>query len=206
VTTLSSSPVTPSPRIGVLALQGDVREHVAMLAACGAQGVPVRRARELDEVDGLILPGGESTTMSKLLLTSGLFDSIAERIDGGMPVFGTCAGMILLATEVIDGRPDQRCFGAIDIAVRRNGYGRQLDSFETELAVPSAGTRPFHGVFIRAPKVERVGSGVEVLAEHDSVPVLLRSGRVSVAAFHPELSGDRRLHQQFIESIVTESN
>jgi 5'-phosphate synthase pdxT subunit len=153
-----------------------------------------------------VMPGGESTTMSKLLLTSGLFDSIAERIDGGMPVFGTCAGMILLATEVIDGRPDQRCFGAIDIAVRRNGYGRQLDSFETELVVPSAGTRPFHGVFIRAPKVERVGSGIEVLAEHDSVPVLLRSGRVSVAAFHPELSGDRRLHQQFIESIVTESN
>jgi pyridoxal 5'-phosphate synthase pdxT subunit len=200
--------VTAAPQrtVGILALQGAFEAHQLRLHECGVQTAQVRNPTELAGVDALVMPGGESTTMSKLLLTSGLFDPIAERIEGGMPVFGTCAGMILLATEVIDGRPDQRCFGAIDIAVRRNGYGRQLDSFETELAVPSAGTRPFHGVFIRAPKVERVGTGVEVLAEHDSVPVLLRSGRVSVAAFHPELSGDRRLHQQFIESIVTESN
>ena len=119
-----------------------------------------------------------------------------------MPVFGTCAGMILLATEVLDGRPDQRCFGAIDIAVRRNGYGRQVDSFEAELDVPSLGGDPFHGVFIRAPKVEHVGDGVEVLAEHAGVPVLLRHGRVSVASFHPELAGDARLHESFIASIT----
>jgi 5'-phosphate synthase pdxT subunit len=151
------------------------------------------------------MPGGESTTMSKLLVTSGLFDAIAKRVEDGMPVFGTCAGMILLANQVLDGRPDQRCFGAIDIAVRRNGYGRQIDSFEADLDVPSIGAPPFHGVFIRAPKVERVGPGVEVLAEHDGVPVLLRRGRVSVASFHPELAGDPRLHESFIETI-TESN
>jgi 5'-phosphate synthase pdxT subunit len=151
------------------------------------------------------MPGGESTTMSKLLTTSGLFDEIAARIDQGMAVFGTCAGMILLAGVVIDGRPDQRCFGAIDIAVRRNGYGRQVDSFEADLDVPSIGAPPFHGVFIRAPKVERVGADVEVLAEHQGVPVLLRRGRVSVASFHPELAGDARLHESFIATI-TESN
>ncbi len=151
------------------------------------------------------MPGGESTTMSKLLDTSGLFDPIAERIGDGMPVFGTCAGMILLSNEVLDGRPDQRCFGAIDIGVRRNGYGRQIDSFEADLDVRSIGETPFHGVFIRAPKVERVGNGVDVLAEYQGVPVLLRSGRVSVASFHPELAGDPRLHESFIETI-TETN
>ena len=119
-----------------------------------------------------------------------------------MPVFGTCAGMILLATQVLDGRSDQRSFGAIDIAVRRNGYGRQVDSFEADLDVPSVGERPFHGVFIRAPKVERVGDGVEVLASYEGVPVLLRRGRVSVASFHPELSGDARLHRLFIDTLT----
>lgn len=192
--------------VGTLALQGAFEAHQQRLRQCGVEAPQVRTPRDLSGVDALVMPGGESTTMSKLLQSSGLFDAIGERIADGMPVFGTCAGMILLAAEVLDGRPDQRCFEAIDIAVRRNGYGRQVDSFETELDVPSAGAAPFHGVFIRAPKVERVGDGVEVLAEHDSVPVLLRAGRVSVASFHPELAGDRRLHQQFIDTIITESN
>jgi len=190
--------------VGTLALQGAFEAHQTLLRRCGVATRHVRTPADLAAVDALVMPGGESTTMSKLLLSSGLFDAIAARIEGGMSVFGTCAGMILLATEVLDGRPDQRCFGAIDIAVRRNGYGRQVDSFETDLDVPSAGPSAFHGVFIRAPKVERVGEAVEVLAEHQSVPVLLRSGRVSVASFHPELAGDPRLHQQFVDS-VTES-
>ena len=191
--------------VGVLALQGAFAAHEQRLLECGVVARQVRNAEELSRVDALVMPGGESTTMSKLLTTSGLFDGIARRVDEGMPVFGTCAGMILLANEVIDGRPDQRCFGAIDIAVRRNGYGRQIDSFEAELDVPAIGAPPFHGVFIRAPKVELVGPDVEVLAEHQGVPVLLRRGRVSVAAFHPELAGDARLHESFIETI-TESN
>jgi 5'-phosphate synthase pdxT subunit len=188
--------------VGTLALQGAFEAHQLLLRRCGVATTQVRTPADLAGVDALVMPGGESTTMSKLLTSSGLFDAIAARIGGGMPVFGTCAGMILLATEVLDGRPDQRCFGAIDISVRRNGYGRQVDSFETELDVPSAGPASFHGVFIRAPKVERVGEAVEVLAEHQSVPVLLRSGRVSVAAFHPELAGDPRLHQQFVDCVM----
>jgi 5'-phosphate synthase pdxT subunit len=190
------------PVVGVLALQGAFAAHAHCLAECGADAVEVRRPGDLEAVEALVMPGGESTTMSKLLESSGLFAAIRSRLDSGMPVFGTCAGMILLATEVLDGRPDQRCFGAIDIAVRRNGYGRQVDSFEAELDVPSLGGDPFHGVFIRAPKVEHVGDGVEVLAEHAGVPVLLRHGRVSVASFHPELAGDARLHESFIASIT----
>ena len=190
------------PSVGVLALQGAFSAHAQCLTECGVDAVEVRRPDDLEAVDALVMPGGESTTMSKLLQSSGLFDAIGSRLDRGMPVFGTCAGMILLATELLDGRPDQRCFGAIDISVRRNGYGRQVDSFEAELNVASAGDEPFHGVFIRAPKVERVGDGVEVLAEHAGVPVLLRSGRVSVASFHPELAGDARLHESFIASIT----
>jgi 5'-phosphate synthase pdxT subunit len=190
------------PTVGVLALQGAFAAHAQCLTECGADAVEVRRPDDLEAVEALVMPGGESTTMSKLLESSGLFAAIGSRLERGMPVFGTCAGMILLATEVLDGRPDQRCFGAIDIAVRRNGYGRQVDSFEAELDVSSIGSDPFHGVFIRAPKVERVGDGVEVLAEHAGVPVLLRSGRVSVASFHPELAGDARLHESFIASIT----
>jgi pyridoxal 5'-phosphate synthase pdxT subunit len=193
------------PTIGVLALQGAFAAHEQRLRQCGASARQVRTADDLERVDALVMPGGESTTMSKLLVTSGLFDPIAGRIGEGMPVFGTCAGMILLATEVLDGRPDQRSYAAIDIGVRRNGYGRQVDSFEADLDVPSVGGSPFHGVFIRAPKVERVGPGVEVLSEYQGVPVLLRSGRVSVASFHPELAGDARLHESFIETI-TETN
>lgn len=188
--------------VGVLALQGAFAAHEQRLLECGVDARQVRNADDLAGVDALVMPGGESTTMSKLLTTSGLFDPIAVRLSDGMPVFGTCAGMILLAGEIIDGRPDQRCFGAIDIAVRRNGYGRQVDSFEADLAVPALRGGPFHGVFIRAPKVERFGDDVEVLAEHDGVPVLLRSGRVSVASFHPELAGDARLHESFIDTIT----
>ena len=193
-----------SAKIGILALQGDVREHAAVLADLGAEPVEVRRPDHLSGVDALVMPGGESTTMSRLLDTSELRDPIAERLAGGMPAFGTCAGMILLATEVLDGRPDQRSFGVIDIAVRRNGFGRQLDSFETDLAVAGitgGDTDPVHAVFIRAPIVERVGDGVEVLATVDDRPVLCRQGPVLVAAFHPEISGDLRLHQLFLGGI-----
>ncbi len=190
-----------APVIGVLALQGAFASHQHRLAELGATTRQVRTPADLDGVDALVMPGGESTTMSKLLLSSGLFDAIAERLDAGMPVFGTCAGMILLATEVLDGRPDQRSFGAIDLAVRRNGYGRQVDSFEADLAVSGVEGGPFHGVFIRAPKVERIGDDVEVLATHDGVPVLTRSRRVTVASFHPELADDARLHAQFLAQV-----
>ena len=191
-------------KVGVLALQGDVAEHSSALADCGAHVVEVRVPGHLAGLDGLVLPGGESTTMSLLLERSGLFDPLAERLGDGMPAFGTCAGMILLAADVLDGRPDQRSFGAIDIAVRRNAFGRQLHSFEAGLDVdglpggPAAG--PFDAVFIRAPAVERVGPAVEVLAAVDGRPVLCRQGPVLVAAFHPELSEDLRLHRLFLDT------
>ena len=189
--------------IGVLALQGAFESHQQRLDELGVATRQVRTPGELAGVDALVMPGGESTTMSKLLVTSGLFDPIAERLSSGLPVFGTCAGMILLAGEVLDGRPDQRSFAAIDIAVQRNGYGRQLDSFETELDVAGVDGGPFHGVFIRAPKVTRVGPDVEVLAAHEGVPVLLRRGPITVASFHPELAGDHRLHAQFLNTVQT---
>jgi 5'-phosphate synthase pdxT subunit len=191
--------------IGVLALQGAFGSHQDRLAEIGVASRQVRTPRDLAGIDALVMPGGESTTMSHLLATSGLFDPIAELLADGLPTFGTCAGMIMLAAEVSDGRPDQRSFAAIDIAVQRNGYGRQLDSFETELVVPDLGpdAAPFHGVFIRAPKVTRVGETVTVLAEHEGVPVLLRQGPVTVASFHPELASDHRLHAQFLNSFMT---
>jgi len=173
---------------------------VEALSALGVESRQVRTPTQLAEVDALVMPGGESTTMSKLLESSGLFDPLASRLAEGMPVFGTCAGMILLATDVLDGRPDQLSFGAIDLAVRRNGYGRQIDSFETDIDVVGLDD-PFHAVFIRAPKVESVGEGVEVLASHDGVPVVVRHGGVLVASFHPELTGDARLHAEFVRSI-----
>jgi len=190
----------PTIQVGVLALQGAFRAHEEALRTLGIGSRQVRTPAQLAEVDALVMPGGESTTMSKLLESSGLFDPLAERIGDGMPVFGTCAGMILLATSVLDGRPDQRSFGAIDIAVRRNGYGRQIDSFETDIDVAGL-DQPFHAVFIRAPKVESVGDGVEILAAHDGVPVVARHDNVFVASFHPELTGDARLHAEFIRSI-----
>jgi 5'-phosphate synthase pdxT subunit len=187
-------------QIAVLALQGAFKAHVRRLAELGVDAREVRRPADLDGVDGLVMPGGESTTMSSLLATSGLFDELKPRICDGLAVFGTCAGMILLATEVLDGRPDQRTFGAIDVTVRRNGYGRQLDSFESDLTV-DGDADPFHGVFIRAPRVESAGPAVEVLASHEGVPVLVRQGRAMAASFHPELTSDPRLHERFVELV-----
>ena len=185
-------------KVGVLALQGAFARHVRVLADLGAATVEVRTADDLAGVDALVLPGGESTTMSMLLDSSGLRDPVAERLADGLPVLGTCAGMILLAARVADGRSDQRSFGAIDLDVRRNGYGRQVDSFEAGLDVTGL-DEPFHGVFIRAPVVERVGAGVEVLAAVDGRPVLCRQERVLVAAFHPEMSDDDRIHGRFLD-------
>jgi pyridoxal 5'-phosphate synthase pdxT subunit len=191
-------------RVGVLALQGDVREHVRVLAELGAAPLEVRTPAELAEVDALVLPGGESTTMSLLLATSGLLPPLRQRLQDGMPAFGTCAGMILLAADVVDGRPDQVRLGAIDIGVRRNAFGRQVDSFETDLPVKGLDS-PLHAVFIRAPVVEWVGPGVDVLATvtgTDGIarPVVCQQGSVLVTAFHPELSGDLRLHRAFLKS------
>ena len=186
-------------KVGVLALQGAARRHADALAALGAHPVEVRTPDDLSGVEGLVLPGGESTTMSRLLELSGLFDPIAERLAAGMPALGTCAGLILLAGEILDGRPDQRSFGVLDVSVRRNAFGRQVDSFETALDVAGLAGGHFPAVFIRAPIVERVGDGVEVLASVDSHPVLCRQGAVLAAAFHPELSDDLRLHQRFLE-------
>jgi 5'-phosphate synthase pdxT subunit len=190
-------------KVGVLALQGAFREHREVLDALGVEAIEVRTPEDLGALDAMILPGGESTTMSKLLDSSELRAPIAERLADDMPVFGTCAGMILLATEVLDGRPDQQSLGAIDIAVRRNGYGRQRDSFEAPLDVTGLAGGPFPGVFIRAPLVESVGPGTVVLSSHAGVPVLARSGPVWVSSFHPELSGDLRLHQLFLEEVTS---
>ena len=188
------------PRIGTLALQGAFRAHVERLRAFGVDAIEVRTPAELGRCDALVMPGGESTTMSNLLATSGLFEPIAERIESGMPTFGTCAGMILLAVKILDGRSDQRCFGALDIAVRRNGYGRQIDSFEADLDIDGFAD-PFHGVFIRAPRIETVGEGVDVLASYDDEPVLVRHGHLMAASFHPELTTDGRLHGLFVEAV-----
>jgi 5'-phosphate synthase pdxT subunit len=165
------------------------------------RAVEVRRPAHLDDVDALVLPGGESTTMSMLLDRSELFDPVAERLADGLPALGTCAGMILLGAEIVDGRPDQRCFGAIDLSVRRNGYGRQVDSFDVPLDVDGL-DEPFEASFIRAPVVERAGEGVDVLAEVDGRPVLCASGPVLVASFHPELSDDLRIHRRFLEEVT----
>jgi 5'-phosphate synthase pdxT subunit len=190
------------PTVGVLALQGAFGLHAVALAELGARAKEVRTPGDLARVDALVMPGGESTTMSMLLESSGLFDAIAERLEAALPVFGTCAGMILLATDVLDGRADQRSFAAIDLAVRRNAYGRQVDSFETSLTVADLPGEPFPAVFIRAPLVESAGPGVEVLAYHEGRPVLARQGTVTVASFHPELSGDSRLHARFLQEVL----
>jgi 5'-phosphate synthase pdxT subunit len=189
-------------KVGVLALQGASASHRSMLARLGAEAVAVRTEADLAGVDALVIPGGESTTISMLLESSGLFEPLAARLRDGLPAFGTCAGMILLATDVLDGRDDQRWFGAIDTAVRRNAYGRQVDSFEADLSVATLDDPPFRAVFIRAPVVERVGPGVDVLATVDDRPVLCRQGNVLVSAFHPELSDDPRLHALFLEEVM----
>jgi 5'-phosphate synthase pdxT subunit len=186
-------------KVGVLALQGAFDRHARVVGALGATAVEVRTPAELRGVDALVVPGGESTTMSMLLESSGLVEPLADRLDEGLPVFGTCAGMILLSARILDGRPDQRAFGVVDIDVRRNAFGRQVDSFEADLAVEGLPGDPFHAVFIRAPIVERAGDEVEVLATVDGRPVLCRQGAVLVSAFHPELSDDGRLHRLFLD-------
>ncbi|WP_406043602.1 pyridoxal 5'-phosphate synthase glutaminase subunit PdxT [Micromonospora sp. NBC_00898] len=194
------------PRIGVLALQGDVREHVVALAGAGADARPVRRPVELDAVDALVIPGGESTTMSKLADIFEMREPIDKRIAAGMPVYGSCAGMIMLADEVLDGRPDQRGFAGIGMTVRRNAFGRQVDSFEAPVEISGVEGEPFHAVFIRAPWVERVGSQVEVLGRVTDGPaadriVAVRQGNLLATSFHPELTGDLRLHRYFVELV-----
>jgi 5'-phosphate synthase pdxT subunit len=201
----AASAARSRPVIGVLALQGAFRAHVRALAELGVATREVRTPAHLEGLDALVMPGGESTTMSRLLTSSGLFDEIKARVHDGMPVFGTCAGMILLAGEVLDGRPDQRSFGMLDATVRRNGYGRQVDSFETDLDVVGLDT-PFHGVFIRAPRVEAVGPHVEVLARVAGDPVLVRQDRIMAASFHPELTADTRLHEQFVALVRREQD
>ncbi len=188
--------------IGVLALQGAFALHLEALARCGVTPVEVRTPAQLASVDGIVIPGGESTTISKLLDLNELREPLAKRLVAGLPVFGTCAGMIMLASEVSDGRGDQRSFAAIDLAVRRNVYGRQINSFEADLDVVGLDA-PFRAVFIRAPGVESFGDGVSVLAEDDDGrPVLCRQESVLVSSFHPELTGDDRLHQLFLDEIV----
>ena len=182
--------------VGVLALQGAFEAHQHVLRDLGVETVQVRTPAELELVDALVMPGGESTTMSHLLVTSGLFESIDARLKQGMPVFGTCAGMILLAKGVLDGRSDQKSFGAIDIDVKRNAYGRQIDSFETDIEIDGL-VEDFHAVFIRAPQIARCGEGVTVLARHGQDIVLARQGSVMVASFHPELTSDTRIHSLF---------
>ncbi|ACQ80243.1 SNO glutamine amidotransferase [Beutenbergia cavernae DSM 12333] len=195
--------------VGVLALQGDFREHIAVLGSLGVSAVPVRRPSELD-VDGLVLPGGESTTISKLLVTFGLLEPLREAVRSGLPVYGSCAGMILLADRILDGTVDQETIGGIDMTVRRNAFGRQVDSFEVDLDAPGlageAGSELLRAVFIRAPWAEDVGDGVEVLARVASGPaagriVAVRQGSLLATAFHPEIGADARVHSTFLRMI-----
>lgn len=189
--------------VGVLALQGAFARHVEALERCGADAFEVRTADELSRCQALIIPGGESTTMVKLLATFELAEPLAKLLNDGLPTFGTCAGMILLARSVSDGRPDQVSFDAIDIDVRRNGYGRQINSFEADLEIEAIEGPPLRAAFIRAPVVERVGDSVDVLARHDQIPVLCREGSVLVSSFHPELTDDDRLHRLFLAEVAS---
>jgi len=190
--------------VGVLAVQGDVREHLAALAECDAIARPVRRPAELEDVHALVIPGGESTTISKLCVEFGLAEPIRKRIEAGMPAYGSCAGMIMLATDVLDGRPDQISFAGIEMTVRRNAFGRQVDSFEAPVELAGLGEEPVHAVFIRAPWVESVGPRVEVLGRVTAGPamgriVAVRQGSLLATSFHPELTGDLRVHRLFVE-------
>jgi len=200
--------VTATPTVGVLALQGDVREHVHALETVGLRAVPVRRERELDAVDALVLPGGESTTIDKLLRAFDLFAPVQARLRSGMPAYGSCAGMILLADRVLDGIEGQQTLGGVDVTVRRNAFGRQVDSFETDLTIDGI-DEPMHAVFIRAPWVEEVGPAASVVGRVESGPaagriVAVRQGPLLVTSFHPEVTGDVRVHELF-GRIVRES-
>ncbi|MFN2451976.1 MAG: pyridoxal 5'-phosphate synthase glutaminase subunit PdxT [Candidatus Dormibacteria bacterium] len=190
-----------APRVGVLALQGDVREHAAAFARLGTELEPVRFANQLPEIDALVLPGGESTTMSRLLRVFGLLEPLRERLAAGMPTLSTCAGAILLSREILDGRPEQLALGALDLAVRRNGYGRQVESFEADLTIPRLEGGAFRAVFIRAPVFERVGAQADVLATHGGSPVAIAQGQHLCLAFHPEMTSDDRLHRLFLDGL-----
>jgi 5'-phosphate synthase pdxT subunit len=179
--------------VGVLALQGDVREHIAALRECGVAAVPVKTASEISAVQALVIPGGESTTISKLARAFGVFDLIAERIRGGLPTYGSCAGLILLSDRIVDAMAGQESFGGLDVTTRRNAFGRQVDSFEAEIN------------FIRAPWIEECGDSVEVLAEVDGHAVAVRKGNILATSFHPELTGDNRIHRFFVETVCREA-
>jgi 5'-phosphate synthase pdxT subunit len=189
-------------KVGVLALQGDVREHISSLIACGVDPLAVRRPAEIAAIDALVLPGGESTTIAQLSEVFGVFDQLKDRIAQGMPVYGSCAGMILLADEILDAKQGQKSFGGLDITVRRNAFGRQVDSFESDIAFDDGSTDLVRVVFIRAPWVEKVGTGVQVLASVDSHPVAVRSETLLATSFHPEITGDHRIHRYFIEEVA----
>lgn len=199
--------MTHTPLVGVLALQGDVREHCAALTAAGARAEPVRDVTGLSGVDGLVIPGGESTTISMLAVRDGLLEPLRAARDDGLPMYGSCAGMIMLADRVLDARPDQQTIGGLDLTVRRNAFGRQVDSFEADLECAVLGPEPFPAVFIRAPWVEEIGPGIEVLArvgtsrEADGRIVAVRQGRLLATAFHPELTGDVRVHEYFVAMV-----
>lgn len=191
-----------NPLVGVLALQGDVREHRQAFERCGVSTREVRLPADLEQIDALAMPGGESTTMSRLLRVFGLDEPLRRRLDEGLAAFATCAGLILLSTRILDGRPDQLALGALDVDVRRNGYGRQVDSFEQDLRIPAIGDRPFTAVFIRAPRIERTGRSVEVLASIDGNPVAIAQGPHLALAFHPEMTGDDRIHRLFLQRLT----
>ena len=189
-------------KVGVLALQGDVREHVSSLIACGVEPISVRRSSEIDVIDALVLPGGESTTIAQLAEVFGIYEQLKTRISEGMPVYGSCAGMILLANKILDAKEGQKTFGGLDITVRRNAFGRQVDSFESDIPFNDGSSDLIRAVFIRAPWVEQVGKDVEILASVDNHPVAVRSQTVLATSFHPELTGDHRIHRYFIEEVA----
>ncbi|ANZ19801.1 pyridoxal 5'-phosphate synthase glutaminase subunit PdxT [Streptomyces noursei] len=193
--------MSTTPTIGVLALQGDVREHLTALADAGARALPVRRPEELAAVDGLVIPGGESTTMSKLAVVFGMLEPLRAFVRAGRPVYGTCAGMIMVADKLLDGREDQETLGGIDMIVRRNAFGRQNESFEAAVEVAGVDGGPVEGVFIRAPWVESVGASVDVLATYGGHTVAVRQGNVLATSFHPELTGDHRIHALFVDMV-----
>ncbi|WP_438488954.1 pyridoxal 5'-phosphate synthase glutaminase subunit PdxT [Streptomyces sp. S186] len=193
--------MSTTPTIGVLALQGDVREHLKALADAGARALPVRRPEELAEVDGLVIPGGESTTMSKLAVVFGMLEPLRAFVRAGRPVYGTCAGMIMVADKLLDAREDQETLGGIDMIVRRNAFGRQNESFEAAVEVAGIDGGPVEGVFIRAPWVESVGASVDVLATYGGHTVAVRQGNVLATSFHPELTGDHRIHAFFVDMV-----
>jgi pyridoxal 5'-phosphate synthase pdxT subunit len=189
-------------KVGVLALQGDVREHIAALRSCEVEAIAVRRASEIESIDALVLPGGESTTIAQLAEVFGIFELIKNKINNGLPVYGSCAGMILLADQILDAKDGQKSFGGLDITVRRNAFGRQVDSFESDIPFNDGSDELIRAVFIRAPWVEKVSDSVQILAAIDTHPVAVRSKTALATSFHPEITGDNRIHRYFIEQVA----